>query len=456
MSVGEIAAPTKCKEVSTHRNLICKTDLHCRNQKIELRSLASGAVALIFIVLVIILIPIVFGAPAFSQTAALPDSDATSQPSSSPSSPSQQQLGGPASVPPQAIGVSFVEGSSSQVMVERDGKKYVVDLATKQVREVSSVTEAAANTSSSSSQTPPAQNVAKQDQQPSGATAQKSAVYHPGDDLVFNVPTGRRIDRHGLYLNFTHRFPFEAAFTGPGRGDTLLGLDDFAIPSFGLRYGVTSKLSVFAYRSPSIIGRPIELMAAYNFLDERDGNPLNAAFRFSVDGQNDFSSNFAENLELVVSRSLGRRAQVYAVPTYSIHARPVISDPNGSLAEHMPDQPCSAALAVGLSPAFNARPCADTFSLATAISVDIRPTVALIAEATPTLVNGRDLGIHRPEYAFGIQKKIWRHAFTLGFSNGPGSIVSQRGGTRATFLNDPTADKPGGLFIGFDLTRQIF
>jgi Membrane bound beta barrel domain (DUF5777) len=456
MSVGEIAAPTKCKEVSKQRNLICKNHLLCKNQKIELGSLASGAVGLIFIVLIIILIPIVFGAPAFSQTAALPDSDATSQPSSSPSSPSQQQLGGPASVPPQAIGVSFVEGSSSQVMVERDGKKYVVDLATKQVREVSSVTEAAANTSSSSSQTPPAQNVAKQDQQPSGATAQKSAVYHPGDDLVFNVPTGRRIDRHGLYLNFTHRFPFEAAFTGPGRGDTLLGLDDFAIPSFGLRYGVTSKLSVFAYRSPSIIGRPIELMAAYNFLDERDGNPLNAAFRFSVDGQNDFSSNFAENLELVVSRSLGRRAQVYAVPTYSIHARPVISDPNGSLAEHMPDQPCSAALAVGLSPAFNARPCADTFSLATAISVDIRPTVALIAEATPTLVNGRDLGIHRPEYAFGIQKKIWRHAFTLGFSNGPGSIVSQRGGTRATFLNDPTADKPGGLFIGFDLTRQIF
>jgi len=28
------------------------------------------------------------------------------------------------------------------------------------------------------------------------------------------------------------------------------------------------------------------------------------------------------------------------------------------------------------------------------------------AETIPTLVNGRDLGIHRPAYAFGIQKKI--------------------------------------------------
>ncbi len=76
----------------------------------------------------------------------------------------------------------------------------------------------------------------------------------------------------------------------------MIGLDDFAIPSFGLRYGVTSKLSVMAIRSPSIIGRPIELMAAYNFLDERHGNPINAAFRFSVDGQSDFQKNFSENL----------------------------------------------------------------------------------------------------------------------------------------------------------------
>jgi hypothetical protein len=29
---------------------------------------------------------------------------------------------------------------------------------------------------------------------------------------------------------------------------------------------------------------------------------------------------------------------------------------------------------------------------------------------------------------------------------------SLRAGTRATFLGDPTADKPGGLFLGFDLT----
>jgi hypothetical protein len=349
------------------------------------------------------------------------------------------------------LGISFVEGSSSQVIVEHDGTKYIVDLATHQIRPADAAGQRVPVTSTQTVVEPAQPGTG----QPHSAASAKSKIYKAGDDLLFNVPTGRRVERHSLTINFTHRFPFEAAFTGPGRGDTLFGLDDFSISSLGLRYGVTSKFYIFAYRSPSLIGRPIEMMAAYNFLDEHDGNLLNAAVRFSVDGQNDFSSNFAENFELILSRSVTHHAQLYAVPTFTIHQRPLISNP-GSLADAMPNQPCSAPLAAGISASFNARPCANTFSLSAALSVDIRPTVALVAEVTPTLVNGTELAIHRPEYAFGIQKKIWRHAFTFGLSNGPGSIVSERGGTRATFLQDPTADKPGGLFIGFDLTRQLF
>ena len=354
------------------------------------------------------------------------------------------------------LGVSFVEGSVSQVIVEHQGRKYVVDVASHQIRLVdaaSQVAPAESKQSPAESKQSPAEAA-----HPRSTTSEpaKSKFYKPGDDFLFNVPTGRPVERHSLVINFSHRFPYEAVFTGPGRGDTLSGLDDFSVSSLGLRFGVTSKLSVFAYRSPSVIGRPIELMGAYNFLDEHHGKPVNAAFRFSVDGQNDFSSNFSDNFELIVSRSLGHRAQLYAVPTYTIHQRPLLSNPGASLADAMPNQPCSAPLAAGIAPSFNARPCADTFSLAAAISVDIRPTVALVAEVTPTLLNARELAIHRPEYAFGIQKKIWRHAFTLGLSNGPGSIVSLRGGTRATLLQDPTADKPGGLFVGFDLTRQLF
>jgi hypothetical protein len=86
---------------------------------------------------------------------------------------------------------------------------------------------------------------------------------------------------------------------------------------------------------------------------------------------------------------------------------------------------------------------------------DIRPTVALVAEVIPTLWNASELGIHRPAYSFGIQKKLFRHAFTLGLTTSPGVTVSERAGTRAEFLDEPSADTPGGLFFGFDLTRQI-
>jgi hypothetical protein len=359
----------------------------------------------------------------------------------------------PAPATPSDLGVSFLPGSTSKIVVERNGKKYVVDLVSHQVVEAGpesasvapAPTPAAASTSAASSK-PPASA-------PASAVNSRS-FYQPGDDLVFSVPTGRPLDRHGLYMNFTHRFPYQAAFTGPSEGGTLIGLDNIAIPTFGVRYGVTSKLSVMASRSPSLIGRSIELMAAYNFLDEHHGSPINAAVRFSVDGQNDFGKNFAESLEVVVSRSLGHRAQITAVPTFSLHARPLLSQ--NSITGPPPDLSCHDAVVPSVDSPISVRPCANIFSLATAVAVDIRPTVALVAEAIPTLMNGDELGIHRPAYAFGIQKKIWRHAFTFGFTNGPTSLVSQRGGTRATFMGDPTADKPGGLFVGFDITRQIF
>ncbi len=415
------------------------------------------------------------------------------------------------------LGIAFFNGSTSSLVIERGGKKYVVDVVARSVREVDAaptVTSASLDESQSSSsstkgsdlgrkvfadrcafchgsdgkgirakKTPDFTDPAEQasltdqviletirngrkgtampawkgklsdeeihavashvrslggvtDQQKGSESHENERVYEPADDYLFTLPTGRRLDRQGLYVNFTHRFAFDPAFSGRARGDVLLGLDGFGIASFGLRYGVSDKLSVSIYRSPSVIGRPIELMAAYNFLDERDGYPLNAAFRISVDGQGDFSRNFTTNLEGIFSRSLLKRAQIYVVPTLSLEDRRLISNP-------ILDEPPPA------TPGIN------TFSLGIGGALDVRPTVALIAEVIPTLANARALGIHRPAYSFGIQKRLWHHAFTLGFSNGPGTTVAQRAGTRATFLNDPTADTPGGLFIGFDLMRQF-
>lgn len=351
-----------------------------------------------------------------------------------------------------ALGLAFVEGSTSTVVLERNGKKYLVDLVSHEIKEVNdSADPVAASAHEVSAQPSSSQAVAP------APAAQKSTpnVYEPGDDVVFSLPTGRRLERHGFYVNFNHRFVFNPAFAGKARGHVLLGLDDIAVSSFGFRYGLTDKAFVGIYRSPSLVGRPIQLSAGYNFLDEHDGDPFNAAFRFSVEGQNDFSRNFTTDFEGIFSRSLTGKAQIYVVPTLSLHDRPLIV-PQGRVEDPWPYQPCAALVAAGTGGRTDIRPCANTFSLGVAGSIDIRPTVALVAEVIPTLVNGREMGIHRPAYSFGIQKKIWRHAFTFGFSTSPGTTVSQRAGTRATYLASPSADTPGGLFLGFDLTRQIF
>ena len=267
--------------------------------------------------------------------------------------------------------------------------------------------------------------------------ASQSGVYQPGDDQLFTLPTGRAVDEHALIVNFTHRFAYDSAVTGQARGAELFGLDNFALSSFGLRYGVTDKLSVDVWRSPSFIGRPIQLMAAYNIFDEHHEEPFNLTFRVSIEGQNNFRKNYTENLEAIVSRSLSSRAQIYFVPTASFNNRRLVQ---GSLES---DQILDL-------PGVNA------FSLGIGLAVDIRPTVALLAEVIPTVVGGPELGIHRPPFSLAIQKKLFRHAFTFGFTTSPGTTVSQRAGTNATFLNNPSADTPSGLFLGFDLTRQIY
>jgi mono/diheme cytochrome c family protein len=404
------------------------------------------------------------------------------------------------------LGISFPNGTGSTLILERDGKRYLIDVAAKTVQEVvpgasepaaalfqqncavchgpkgkgvasvhtpdftnpaferslsnqditaairngkaggrmpawsGKLTDAQIDSLSSyirSFANPGAAGTSASSGQTQETPATPGTIYEAGDDVLFSLPTGRPVNEHGLYVNFAHRFPYDAAFTGPGRGGELFGLDNFALASLGLRYGVTDKLSVSIFRSPTLIGRPIQLMAAYGILDEHHEAPLNMTVRVSIEGQNNFRKNYTQNIEGIFSRSITSRAQFYAVPTLSFDARPLVQA-TGFLSSDIPDLP-------GV----------DTFSIGLGAAYDIRPTVALIAEVIPTLWNASELGIHRPAYSFGIQKKLFRHAFTLGLTTSPGVTVSQRAGTRAEFLGEPSADTPGGLFFGFDLMRQI-
>jgi len=102
------------------------------------------------------------------------------------------------------LGVAFVKDSTSQIVVERDGKKYTIDLVTHEIREAVPEAEGDAGVSVSS----PVVASDPAPVKPEVTSSSTKGIYRPGDDLVFSVPTGRPLDRHGLYLNFTHRFRY--------------------------------------------------------------------------------------------------------------------------------------------------------------------------------------------------------------------------------------------------------
>jgi mono/diheme cytochrome c family protein len=399
----------------------------------------------------------------------------------------------------RSLNVSFSPGSSSVLYLERDGKRYVIDVAAKSIREAGQPESAApangsalfqANCSGchgadgkglSSVGTPDFTNASmhstlntahiedtirrgKNGRMPSFAgrlsddqigeiatwvnnlsavpgalstsSAPREGIYQPGDDVLFTLPSGRPTDRHGVYINFTHRFPFDSAFQGLRSGSEVFGLDDFALPSLAVRYGFTDKLFGSVLRSPSFISRPIQLLLGYTLFEEQRGDPFNVTVRVSMEGQNNFRKNYTENIETIISRSVTRYAQFYVVPTISFNDRRLVQ---GSLiSSQIPDLPGVNAFSVGVG-----------------LAIDVRRTVALVAEIIPTLIGGTELGIHRPAMSFGIQKKIFRHSFTIGVTNSPGVTVSQRAGTDASYLGNPSADTFQNMFVGFDLTRQI-
>jgi len=317
--------------------------------------------------------------------------------------------------------VVFPKGTQSEAVIEFNGKKYLINTRDKTVSLLGA----------EPSETAPAKAPSVEE-----AKSEKPNVYEPIDVRLVNLPTAIRIPRRSLWVDFTHRFPFNEV-TEPAE---LFGLDGFAVPSFGFIYGITSRIHAGAYRSSTTVGRPIELFVGASLLEERRGHPFSLEGRVALEGRDNFQRNFTTSFELTLARSITPRAQVYIVPTVSVGDRPLSVAPEQNFKGR-------TAVALGIGAAVN-----------------VRPSVALMAEANMRLneesrytsrAPGLGLGIHRPVVGFGIEKASAsrRHSFSLTFSNGPGTTPSQRSMTRGLFFSD---DSFSGMSIGFNLTRRLF
>lgn len=344
--------------------------------------------------------------------------------------------------PPQGnMKVAFDEKTPGVVIVEAGGERVRIDTTTKTWVRIEERPKTAAPT-------PSQPQVAKVEQA-------KRLTREPYDYRLVNVPTPKRVLRHSLNLYFTHRFSEPVKPLNQSARD-LLGLDSFAVPSFGVFYGITDKLYVSAYRSPICqrgLCRTIEVGVGYHWLDEAGRSPIALSTYASVEGNNNFSEDFTYNLQAMIAGSATKYVHLFFSPAVHLNA-------NG----HRRFDPRSTDF-------FPPAPIADTFrqdkhaaSLGFGVNARIRPTVSLLFEYTPRV--GFKLGRVNPifnsnftsvlgfrseseaEIGFGVQKDIGRHTFSLTFSNTQTTTTSRYNSSNLVL-------PPKKFIVGFNLYRRF-
>jgi hypothetical protein len=336
-------------------------------------------------------------------------------------------------------GLQFVEGSTSQLLLEKDGKRYLIDTQTQTIREVKAGGGEVAQGAGTASTTPQTSQtttpaVAKTEEK------KEDETYYTEDIVLWNLPTAHHLEKKALIVDFTHRFSFNEAFE-PGAISNFLGMDGFSLSSLGLTYGITDRFFAGIYRTPTSIGRIIQLSAGAQLSRENLGHPFSSTFRVGVEGTDHFRSKYITSLELAFAHTIKKRAQIYFAPTISFNNRPLQVVANDVFNQTPVDGETTVALGAG-------------------ISVDIRPTVAIVGEAIYRVsgwLEQTESGVptpRRPSFMLGIQKKIYRHSFTLGLTNSPGTTLSTRSATRGSY--NGLDDTFGGLTLGFNLSRRLF
>lgn len=242
------------------------------------------------------------------------------------------------------------------------------------------------------------------------------------DFLMVNLPTNLRLPRHAFAFALSHRFsrPLGEGDFGDLVSD-LFGFDSAAKVGLGLRFGLFTATEVAVYRTND---RAIQFSAKRDLMQQQqDSHVLSLGLMATVEGRDNFSEIYSPAFAVVVSRKLGQRGALYAVPIFVANAD---VDPN---------QDDDDALLLGLGG-----------------RLLIGHGMALVAEWTPRLAGYDPLDPLDPRQeagqnlSFAFEKRVGGHAFQLNFSNTFSS----------TFTSLARGATQNGWFIGFNLSRKFY
>ena len=276
------------------------------------------------------------------------------------------------------------------------------------------------------SATPPAtspQTSSADPQSTAPAPAQQTSSADPSDDeritplaepefRLVNLPTTLRMPSHKASFELTHRFDGnlrEGSFAD--NASNLFGLDQGAAVGLEFRYAVARHVEAAIYRTN--IDKTIQFYSKLDLIHQHASVPFGLSAVVSVEGTNNFHTNYQPGISVVVSRDIATRLALYVEPTYIGRT----------------------GIGAGIDQG--------TTYVGLGARARVRQRMYLVAEVSPRVMG------YRPgtsEFGFGIEERVGGHVFQLNFSNTTGTTFGQvaRGGF------------PHSLFLGFNLARKFF
>jgi hypothetical protein len=243
------------------------------------------------------------------------------------------------------------------------------------------------------------------------------------DFTIVTLPTTLRLPKHKLAFRVTHRFTRSL-----GQGDLgdlaadLFGFDNGAQVGLELRFGLFTATQLGINRTSD---RTIQFFGQRDIL--RQGpHPLGLALYATFEGLDNFSEQHSPGLALVVSRKLGGKLALYAMPAW-------VGNTN---LEDLPGEDESTFL-VGLGGRLR-----------------LGDSSYLVGEVVPRLGGYEFAGTHM---TFALEQRVGGHGFQINVSNSIGTTLVQvaRGGGTPLRLRDSLGNG-SAWYIGFNVSRKFY
>jgi uncharacterized beta barrel domain-containing protein DUF5777 len=243
------------------------------------------------------------------------------------------------------------------------------------------------------------------------------------DFTIITLPTTLRLPRHKVAFRVTHRF---TRSLGQGELSDLaadfFGFDSGAQVGLELRFGLFRATQLGLNRTSD---RTIQFFAEREVL--RQGpHPLGLALYATVEGLDNFQEQRSPGLAIVLSRKLGSKLALYAMPAFVGHT-------------DFEDFPGDDE---------------NTFIVGLGGRLRLDDASYLVGEVVPRVSGYEFAGTHM---TFGLERRVGGHGFQINFSNSIGTTLVQlaRGGgpPQRTRVAQGGGD---AWYIGFNISRKFY